>query len=180
MLKIISLLLLIILLFVINFKDKTIVNKNKLIKQYEKSPKTTKQLEDICKLMTNKKYIKLKNIKKSCKYISVTIPFKIRFEINFIINNVLKHINELFNYKTYFIEVEHLEVFEDNIGNFPGNPPKGVFDALSCDIIVFEGPGGSFFGYFGSFLKTSSYLQFSVKRSKIMIAYFRPPLRLMP
>tara|TARA_B100001248_G_C27392792_1_gene463483 strand:- start:1016 stop:2068 length:1053 start_codon:yes stop_codon:yes gene_type:complete len=117
MLKIISLVLLIILLFVINFKDKTIVNKKNLMKTYDKYPKTTKQLEEICKIMTNKKYIKLKNIKKSCKYISVTIPFKIRLEINFIINAILRRINELFNYKTYFIEVDHLEVFEDNIGN---------------------------------------------------------------
>ena len=88
MLIIISLLLLIILLFVINFKDKTIVNKNQLVNKYKKSNKTVKELEDICKLMTNKKYIKLRNIVKSCEYTSVTIPFKIRFEINFIINTI--------------------------------------------------------------------------------------------
>lgn len=117
MLIIISLLLLIILLFVINFKDKTIVNKNQLVNKYKKSNKTVKELEDICKLMTNKKYIKLRNIVKSCEYTSVTIPFKIRFEINFIINTILKRINELFSYQAFFIEVDHLEVFQDNVGN---------------------------------------------------------------
>jgi hypothetical protein len=120
MLKIFSLLLLIILLFVINFKDTSIIKNNKLINNNlntNNPPQYAKQLEQICKIMTNETYIKLKNIKKSCKYIRVTIPFKIRFEINFIVNTILKQINELFNYKTYFIEVEHLEVYEDNIGN---------------------------------------------------------------
>ena len=59
MLKIISLILLIILLFVINFKDKTIVNKDKLIKHYEKSPKTTKQLEEICKRVEYPKFVNM-------------------------------------------------------------------------------------------------------------------------
>jgi hypothetical protein len=123
MLKIFSLLLLIILLLVINFKDTSIINDNKLINnnlntnKHNKHNKHTKQLEEICKKMTNDTYIKLKTIKKSCKYIRATIPFKIRFEINFIVNTILIHINKLFHFKTYFIEVEHLEVYEDTIGN---------------------------------------------------------------
>jgi|TARA_R110002074_G_scaffold169679_2_gene331452 hypothetical protein len=117
MLKYIILIILIIVLCVINFKDTSVQKEPSQTTPLFNDNKGDKNLEDICKLMTNKNYIKLSNIKTSCEYTSITIPFKIRFEINFIINTILERINKIFNYKAYFIEVDHLKVFMDTLGN---------------------------------------------------------------
>lgn len=111
MLKFISLFIIILIIITIHF----ISSSNKVSKSVIDNSK--KDIHNICNLMTNKKYIKLTNLKNSCKYTSITIPFKNRLEIHFIINKILHKINELFHLKLYFIKVEHLNIFEDVYGN---------------------------------------------------------------
>lgn len=120
MLKIFSLLLLIILIFVINFKNETNINRlsidSKTINKVITNRNTNNDLDKICSTINNKKYVKLNYIK-SYNYTNCTLPLKIKLETNHIINLILENINKLFNYRAFLIEVVSLELKIDNYGN---------------------------------------------------------------
>ena len=120
MLKIFSLLLLIILIFVINFKNESNIDSetinNKIIYNKIITNENTNNLDKICSTINNKKYVKLNNTK-SYNYTNCTLPLKIKLETNHVINLILENINKLFNYRAFLIEVVSLKLKIDNYGN---------------------------------------------------------------